>query len=118
MTLESRNVHPDRTINLDTWEEFEEKLQELRKERRLRSAELLFRGQGNFDWKLLTTLDRSPVERERSFQGCYESIYRAKPAILRPASRMRLRILRCSGLQPARPDAIATTASPPTISLT
>ena len=27
MTLESRNVPPDKTINLDTWEEFEEKLQ-------------------------------------------------------------------------------------------
>lgn len=81
MTLENCNGHPDRTINLDTWEEFEAKLKELRKERGPHSSELLFRGQGNFGWKLLTTLDRSPVRRERSFQGYYESIYRAKPAI-------------------------------------
>ena len=81
MAVECRNAHPDRTINLVTWEEFEEKLKELRKGRGPHSSGLLFRGQGNFCWPLKTTLERSPVEREKSFQDYYESIYRAKPAI-------------------------------------
>ena len=81
MTLKNCNAHADRTVHLDTWEEFGAKLKELRKERGPHSSELLFRGQGNFDWKLLTTLDRSPARREMSFQDYYESIYRAKPAI-------------------------------------
>ena len=81
MTVECCKAHPDRTINLDTWEEFEEKVKELRKERGPRSSGLLFRGQGNFCWSLKTTLERAPVEREMSFQDYYESIYRAKPAI-------------------------------------
>ena len=81
MTVECHKAHPDRTINLVTWEEFEEKLKELRRERGPHSSGLLFRGQENFGWLLKTTLERSPVEREMSFQDYYETIYRAKPAI-------------------------------------
>lgn len=81
MAVESRNAYPDRTINLDTWEKFEEKVKELRKERGPRSSGLLFRGQGNSCWPLSTTLERAPVKREMSFHDYYESIYRAKPAI-------------------------------------
>ncbi len=81
MTAECRNAHPDRTINLVAWEELEEKLKELRKDRGPHSSGLLFRGQGNSCWPLSTTLERVTVKREMSFQDYYESIYRAKPAI-------------------------------------
>ena len=81
MAVESRPAQLDRTIDIDTWEEFEEKLKELQKERGPRSSGLLFRGQEDFGWPLSTTLERSPVEPEMSFQDYYESIYRAKPAI-------------------------------------
>ena len=43
MPVETRPEQLDRPINLDTWEEFEEKLKELRKESGPRSSGLLFR---------------------------------------------------------------------------
>ena len=81
MPVETRPEQLDRTINLDTWEEFEEKLKELRKECGPRSSGLLFRGQEDFCWELSTTLARPPVERKMSFQDYYVSIYRAKAEI-------------------------------------
>ena len=81
MTVECCNAYPNRTINLVTWEEFEEKLQELRKEHGPRFSGLLFRGQGNSYWPLKTTLERAPVKSEMSFQDYYETIYRATPTI-------------------------------------
>jgi hypothetical protein len=49
-------------MDLDSWEEFEERLKELRRQRHFKyfdSLPLLFRGQENSDWPLNTTLDRS-----------------------------------------------------------
>jgi hypothetical protein len=69
--------------NLDTWEEFERELKELRQAREdvsesPRSA-LLFRGQGNSCWLLDTTLER---ERERVlFRDYYRVISKIRPQI-------------------------------------
>ena len=81
MTVETRAAQPDRTIDLRTWEEFEERLQELRKEFGRPTTGLLFRGQEDSSWALSPTIERPPVERDISFQEYYESIYRAKPEI-------------------------------------
>jgi hypothetical protein len=52
-------------IDLDSWETFEERLQALRKERIQQkwSANFLYRGQGNYTWNLLTTLERNKQEK-------------------------------------------------------
>lgn len=54
-----------KTIKIDTWEEFEIKVEELYREHKSKKensdsyhSDLLFRGHGNSDWKLQTTLER------------------------------------------------------------
>lgn len=69
--------------NLNTWEEFEEALGDLRKEHERSSTQLksslLFRGQENSSWPLRTTLDR---RRERMlFKDYYGIITRIRPQI-------------------------------------
>src|ERR1700693_4963111 len=41
------------------WETFEQKVKELRAKYRIESSPLLFRGQGNSEWPITTTLERS-----------------------------------------------------------
>src|SRR5690242_19145780 len=68
--------------NLNTWEEFEETLRDLRKEHdqsdvQLKSSSLLFRGQEDSCWLLKTTLER---RRERMlFNDYYLTISRIRP---------------------------------------
>jgi hypothetical protein len=70
--------------NLNTWEEFEEVLKDVRKEHdqsdaQIKSSFLLFRGQENSCWLLRTTLDR---RRERMlFTDYYGIITRIRPQI-------------------------------------
>lgn len=69
--------------NLNTWEEFEEVLKDVRKEHDQSDAQLksslLFRGQENSCWLLSTTLDR---RRERMlFKDYYGTITRIRPQI-------------------------------------
>jgi|SRR5579872_1451215 len=45
-------------IDANSWEDFEQKLKELRAENGTESSPLLFRGHGNSEWHLATTLDR------------------------------------------------------------
>jgi len=46
-------------IEVSDWETFEQKITELRKQCQKSSSPLLFRGQGNSEWPLTTTLDRN-----------------------------------------------------------
>lgn len=61
-----------KTIKVNTWEEFESKVEELYKEHKTKKqnsesyhSDLLFRGHGNSEWKLQTTLER--YTKENSF---------------------------------------------------
>ncbi len=49
-------------IDLPNWEAFEQKVKELRSEHTKESSPLLFRGQGNFNWTLRTTLERNGAQ--------------------------------------------------------
>jgi hypothetical protein len=76
---------PHTILDLGTWEEFEEKLKELRraecqKQPGPRSSELLFRGQENFCWPLSTTLERSG-HQGMSIAEYYKLISRVQPQI-------------------------------------
>jgi hypothetical protein len=69
--------------NVNTWEEFERELKELRKERdksnKFLKSSLLFRGQENSCWLLSTTLDRN---RERTlFKDYYRVIAKIRSQI-------------------------------------
>jgi len=62
--------------NVNTWEEFERELKDLREERgksnEFLKSSLLYRGQENSCWLLSTTLDRNQERRnERRFLDCY-----------------------------------------------
>lgn len=59
--------------NVARWEEFDEKLRELRAKFGSASFPLLFRGQANSDWKLRTTLDRT-AKRDLLFSAYYQLI--------------------------------------------
>jgi hypothetical protein len=48
-----------KTDEVPDWETFEQRVKELRAEYRKESSPLLFRGQGDSEWKLTTTLERS-----------------------------------------------------------
>jgi hypothetical protein len=48
-----------KVIDAPDWRTFEQKVHELREEYHKESSSLLFRGQGNSDWELKTTLDRN-----------------------------------------------------------
>ena len=71
--------------NLNTWEEFEEALKDIRKEHDKSDAKttpLLFRGQENSCWRLRTTLE---LRRERMlFADYYGLIARIRPQIETP----------------------------------
>ena len=74
-------------LDLRTWEEFEEQLKEIRKERAEhqkklgpRSSELLFRGQEYSCWPLSTTLERSDREG-MSIADYYLLICRVQPQV-------------------------------------
>ena len=77
---------PHTILDLQTWEEFEEKLKELQKKAppalRPEPFPFLYRGQENSCWTITTTLERLLDGRESmSFGDYYESIYRAKSEI-------------------------------------
>ena len=77
---------PHTILDLQTWEEFEEKSKELQEkapdERRPEPLPFLYRGQKNSCWTITTTLERPPDGRESMpFGDYYESIYRAKSEI-------------------------------------
>ncbi len=61
-------------IETESWEDFEEKLKTLRAENRRESAPLLFRGQGNSEWHLETTLERHTKKEGMTFLGYYDMI--------------------------------------------
>jgi len=69
--------------NVDTWEDFEKQLQDLRRERDASSeslnSPLLFRGQENSCWSLETTLDRK--QEGMLFRDYYRVICRIRPQI-------------------------------------
>ena len=69
-------------INLNSWEEFEKRLQELECDRiqRKYSSKFLYRGQGDYTWHLLTTLERSGKER-LSLKEYHRLISVVKPQI-------------------------------------
>ena len=77
---------PHTILDLQTWEEFEEKLKELQKKAppalRPEPLPFLYRGQENSCWTITTTLER-PLDGRVSmpFGDYYLSIYRAKPEI-------------------------------------
>jgi hypothetical protein len=50
-------------IEIPDWENFEQKVRELRAKYTNETSPLLFRGQGNSKWKLTTTLERSGAEK-------------------------------------------------------
>lgn len=51
------------TIQIPSWEAFEEKLRQLRADYQNPASPLLFRGQGNSEWHLTTTLERNESGR-------------------------------------------------------
>jgi FRG domain len=61
-------------IDVNSWEEFEEKLKKLRAENTKESTPLLFRGQGNSGWHLETTLERYTKKNGMTCLGYYELI--------------------------------------------
>jgi len=74
-------------INVSSWEEYETQIEELhgwrsrRKEQTgLYVNDLVFRGQSNSAWKLLTTLDRY-IDRDMSLEEYYKIISVSKPQI-------------------------------------
>jgi len=67
------------TINLATWDEFEDRVKELRQNHKGDSP-LLFRGQGDATWALATTLERAGHHRMR-FTSYYEVVSRFQPEI-------------------------------------
>ena len=75
---------PHTILDLQTWEEFEEKLKELQEkpldERRPEPLSFLYRGQENSCWTITTTLERDGREN-MPFGDYYLSVYRAKTEI-------------------------------------
>jgi len=72
------------TYDLSTWEEFEDKIVELKREVASFSAQLqigpLFRGQRNSEWSLVTTLERELPKRS-SATSYYDLIFDLKSSI-------------------------------------
>ncbi len=60
-------------INTDSWEDLEQKLKKLRAKNGTESSPLLFRGQGNSEWQLTTTLDRQ-TKNSMTFLSYYNLI--------------------------------------------
>ena len=59
-----------RERNLNSWEEFEEQLRDIRKQVK---SQLFFRGQSNSTWPLSSTLDREPCGARTLFKDYYHS---------------------------------------------
>jgi hypothetical protein len=76
------DVVPITNINVRNWEEFAERLKEIQEaeKSRGRSADFLYRGLGDSDWSLETTLERDGHE-EMAVSAYYVVISRAKPSI-------------------------------------
>ena len=60
-------------IDTTSWEDFEQKLKDLRAKNGTKSSPLLYRGQSNSEWPLKTTLDRSTKDG-MTFAGYYNLI--------------------------------------------
>ncbi len=69
-------------INLNSWEEFEEKIKELEKERleQKSSSKFLYRGQGRKSYKLETTLERN-LQNDLSLKEYHHLIFVVKPQV-------------------------------------
>jgi len=67
-------------IDVVDWENFQGKLKDLRRGLSEDSSPLLFRGQGNSEWQLRTTLERAGRERMK-FSAYHELISRIRPAV-------------------------------------
>lgn len=69
-------------INLNSWEQFEEQLQELEKKRQEQKSlhEFLYRGQGRKSWELSTTLERHG-KKNLSLMQYFRLISVVKPQI-------------------------------------
>src|SRR5208337_4595043 len=69
-------------IGLKSWEDFEERLQGLEKERRNQgsSSEFFYRGQGRTSWELSTTLERQG-KKNLSVRDYFRLISIVKPQI-------------------------------------
>src|SRR5271154_7584956 len=63
-----------RTMAVENWEDFEARLQEIKRTIKAGPVGLLFRGQADASWSLKTTLERSPRRMESVHQ--YYSIIR------------------------------------------
>ena len=61
-------------IKTESWEDFEEKLKKLRAENGTEATPLLYRGQGNSEWQLETTLERYTKKEGMTFLGYYDLI--------------------------------------------
>jgi FRG domain-containing protein len=61
-------------INASSWEDFELKLKKLREENGTESSPLLYRGQGNSEWHLDTTLERYTKKNGMTFLSYYDLI--------------------------------------------
>jgi hypothetical protein len=67
-----------RERDVNTWEEFEEQLRDIRKQIK---SQLFFRGQSNSHWPLSSTLDREPCGQGTLFKDYYHEISKAKTEI-------------------------------------
>jgi hypothetical protein len=68
------------TISVENWEEFETRLQKIKRTVKAGPVGLLFRGQADASWSLSTTLERSPGRIER-IEKYYSTIREIKPQI-------------------------------------
>ena len=67
-------------VDVETWEEFEQQIRELRNSTKTSLSGLLFRGQGNCSWPLDTTLERNG-QKKYLVKSYYGLIARVKPQI-------------------------------------
>ena len=67
-----------RERNVNTWEEFEDQLEDIRRQIK---SQLFFRGQSDSKWLLSSTLDREPCGPGTLFKDYYDSISKAKSEI-------------------------------------
>ncbi len=77
-----------KTITVNSWEEFEEKIEELnadwssiRQSTPLRVSDLLFRGHSDSDWHLKTTLERYINKSSYSMYDYYRNVHAAKDRV-------------------------------------
>ena len=68
-------------LQLDTWEQFEEKVSELAELNKTSLLEVLFRGQGNSKWRLVTTLERSARPEDLRSLQYYALIAKIRPIL-------------------------------------